>query len=104
MIWSDQLQLLERTGRVPALGSVVGVDARVRKIVVAVAPEVTDDTRGTPADEEADGQDHGIAAPETTTRTELVVNGLWTCDLDDDGRRVLPLLRVPRRRCGEMPS
>ncbi len=98
VIWSDQLQGLERAGRVPAVGSVVGVDARVRKTTIVVTSEVVDDASGDD-DGEADGDSADVAgecAPETMTKTELTVNDIWTGELDDEGRRALPLLRVPR--------
>ena len=100
VIWSDQLQGLERTGRVPAVGSVVGVDARVRKTTVVVAPEVADEASdGDPGDPgDGDGDGPGGSAPETMTKTELTVSDVWTGELSDEGRRCLPVLRVPRRR------
>jgi len=30
IVWSDQLQVLERNGRVPEVGQVIGVDAKVK--------------------------------------------------------------------------
>ncbi|MDA8357595.1 MAG: hypothetical protein M0Z95_15165, partial [Actinomycetota bacterium] len=100
VIWSDQLQGLERAGRVPGIGSVVGIDARVRKTTVVVAPEVVDDD-GEPSDGghgDPDDGDPGASASETMVRTELIVNDVWTGELHDEGRRSLPVLRVPRRR------
>jgi hypothetical protein len=32
------------------------------------------------------------------TKTELTVSDVWTGELSDEGRRCLPVLRVPRRR------
>ena len=93
--WSDQLHALESAGRVPAVGSVVGVDARVRKTTVAAAPDIA-----TQDNESGDGETElsGGAAPETMVKTELTVNDVWSGGLDDDGRSVLPVLRLPRRR------
>ena len=94
IVWSDQLQRLEREHRIPVIGSVVGVDGRVRKTTVVVTPETGDEAT------EGDGLEEDVSAETrsatTMTRTELVVADLWTCELDDGGRKVLPMLRVPR--------
>jgi hypothetical protein len=76
------------------IGSVVGVDGRVRKTTVVVTPETGEEAT------EGDGLEEDVSAETrsatTMTRTELVVADLWTCELDDGGRKVLPMLRVPR--------
>lgn len=100
VIWSDRLRALEATGRLPAVGDVVGVDARVRKTTVVIAPE----SGAEDADDDPDAdpnEDLGAQAasghPVTTTKTELTISEVWTGALEDEGRRVLPVLRVPRR-------
>jgi len=92
IIWSDQLQALERTGRLPVVGAVIGVDARVKKTVVAVPSEMGDEGG---ADDDTDDPAAQGQAPTTMTKVELIVNDVWSGELDDEPRRVLAPVRVP---------
>ncbi|MHB1784483.1 MAG: helix-hairpin-helix domain-containing protein [Acidimicrobiales bacterium] len=94
IIWSDQLQALEQTGRLPAVGAVIGVDARVKKTVVAVPSEMGDEG-GVADDDDTDDPAAQGQAPTTMTKVELIVNDVWSGELDDEPRRVLALVRVP---------
>ena len=99
VIWSDQLQALERADRLPAVGDVVGVDARVRKTTVVVSPETGADETGAGADDDLDAPlADGGRQLETVVKTELTIYDVWSGELEDEGRRALPSLRVPRRR------
>jgi DNA polymerase-3 subunit alpha len=90
IVWSDQLQALERNGRVPQVGQVIGVDARVKKTTVAVP--AGDGMSGETGDD--DGAEH---APATMTKVELIVNDVWGGELEDEARRALVPVRVPMR-------
>ncbi|MHB1975211.1 MAG: hypothetical protein ACYCR4_13170 [Acidimicrobiales bacterium] len=88
IVWCDQLQALERNGRVPEVGQVVGVDAKVKKTTVVVPA-------GEVADEVADDDSSAEHAPVTMAKVELIVNDLWGGDLDDEARRALFRIGVP---------
>lgn len=93
VIWGDQLKTLEDKNAIPTVGSVVGVDARVRKRTVDVSNNYeVDGDSGL----DVDGDEVGNASG-TMTRTSLVISNIWTCALDDISHCALPVLRVPKR-------
>lgn len=65
IVWNSTLERLERNGEIPSIGDIVGVDATVQE--------------KTPFRVDDDGDD----APETVAVKELVVNAIWSEEIED---------------------
>lgn len=88
VVWSDTLDRLERTGGFPEVGSIVGVDARVRvRTVIRRADE-----------------DDPDAGDEIEERKELTVQDIWRGALDDPATDNIIRLPVPAFAADALPE
>jgi DNA polymerase-3 subunit alpha len=86
VIWSNTLSTLESSGRLPTVGQIIGVTAKV-KIAKAFKRPVEDLN---------DVDD--VEPVEDTPRTELQINDIWTGPLDDPPAINLPPVGIPAFR------
>jgi hypothetical protein len=87
IIWSNTLSTLESDGRIPTVGQIVGVTAKVK--IAKVIKRPTEDLNDSEGDYEV---------VEDTPRTELQINDIWSGDLDDPATINLPPVGIPAFR------
>jgi DNA polymerase-3 subunit alpha len=87
IVWSNVLSALESSGRLPVVGQIVGVTAKVK--VAKFARRQTDDLN------DSDEGELVTEVVEEAPRTELQISDIWSGELDDPPSITLPPAGMP---------